>query len=168
MNFHENSSMDDSKVAMSRLHWIASVIVQTVTVNRRPAAHLSCTDLSLFAVQLQAKHQDSAPEQLPKRPHRCHFTVSKHSGKISQHRTEGNLIHGIEQDKPRGMKNRGQNKIITAKRKKNLQGNPTRQYRASVHKATPAKEHNCPYQIRKTRRNVNISPVCQSSIPAVH
>jgi len=57
-----------------------------------------------------------------------HYTVNKNSDKKCQHPREGNHIHGIEQDQPRGMKNRGQNNEV----QQNLQENPTRQYHASV------------------------------------
>ena len=49
-------------------------------------------------------HKDSTPEQLSKRPHSQQKQWQK-----SQHPRESNHIHGIEQGKPRGMKNRGQN-----------------------------------------------------------
>jgi len=55
-------------------------------------------DCLLFCVFLSLKHYVSS-----------HYTVNKNSGKKRQHPRESNHIHGIEQDKPRGMKNRGQN-----------------------------------------------------------
>jgi len=54
-------------------------------------------------------HKDSTPEQLPKWPHRGHYTVNTNSGKKCQHPREGNHIHGTKQDQPQGMKNRGKN-----------------------------------------------------------
>ena len=38
---------------------------------------------------------------------------------------------------------------VIAKRQ-NLKGNPTQQHRTSVQRATPANEHNGPYQLNKT------------------
>jgi len=60
---------------------------------------------------------------------------------------------------------------VGSSQRQNLQANPTQQYRASVHKATPANEQNCSYPISKQKypnTNHNTSPVSHSSTPAVH
>ena len=99
--------------------------------------------------ELPKPPKDSAPEQLPKRPHRGHYTLNKNSCKNVN--TQEEVTTSAVQNKTkttRDEKQRTKQRITT--KWQNLQANPTRrQYRASVHKATPANEHNCPYPIRK-------------------
>ena len=68
--------------------------------------------------------------------------------KQCQHPGEGTHIHIVEQVQPQGMKKQ-RTKQRNTSQQQNLQGNFTRQYRATIQRAIPVNKHNYPYQIRK-------------------
>ena len=69
---------------------------------------------------------------------------------VCQHPAEGTHSHVVEQVQPQGIKKKQLTKQRNTSQQQHLQENFTRQYRATIHRATPVNKQNYPYQIRKT------------------